>query len=510
MGILFWFVITYWIISVAIGLWAASKVHNTRDFAIAGRHLPFYMVTATVFATWFGSETVLGIPATFLDEGLGGVIADPFGASLCLILFGLFLAGPLYKMNLLTIGDFYKKRYGRVVEVMTTLVIVISYLGWVAAQITALGLVFHIVSNESISQYAGMWIGSLTILVYTFFGGMWAIAITDLLQMIIIVLGMLYISGEISDLVDGGVLGVVHHAQAAGKFSNFWPAMELKSVIAFVAALFTMMFGSMPQQDVFQRAQSAKKIQFAIWGSVLGGVLYFLFAFIPMFLAYSATLIDPAMVQAQLAEGGDPQLILPQLILRHAPLFAQIMFFGALLSAIKSCASATLLAPSVTFTENILRPFWPHMSDKKLLFVMRWVTVVFTLLVTQYAINSDASIFEMVEDAYQITLVSAFIPLVFGVFWKRATNQGALAAIFCGLIVWISLLLYDGAVGREAARLGLVVEPPFLPAQFAGLIASFIGMLVGSLMPQFISHDHKVHGLLRAGKISNAHRGSHQ
>ena len=88
---LLWFVIIYWLISVAIGLYAATRVHNTKDFAIAGRHLPFYMVTATVFATWFGSETVLGIPATFLNEGLHGVVADPFGSSLCLILVGLFL-----------------------------------------------------------------------------------------------------------------------------------------------------------------------------------------------------------------------------------------------------------------------------------------------------------------------------------------------------------------------------------------------------------------------------------
>ena len=266
---LFWFVIGYWVISVAIGLYAAKNVKGTRDFAIAGRHLPFYMVVATVFATWFGSEAVLGIPATFLDEGLGGIISDPFGASLCLILFGLFLAGPLYKMNLLTIGDFYKKRYGRTAEVMTTIAIVISYLGWVGAQITALGLVFNIVSGGEISTIAGMWIGSMTILIYTFFGGMWAVAITDLLQMVIIVLGMFYISGEISAQV-GGVATVVQHAADAGKFSNFWPSMDLVGIIGFAAALTTMMFGSMPQQDVFQRAQSAKTLQYAKWGSVSG------------------------------------------------------------------------------------------------------------------------------------------------------------------------------------------------------------------------------------------------
>lgn len=469
---LLWFVIIYWVISVGIGLWAASRVKNTKDFAIAGRHLPFYMVTATVFATWFGSETVLGIPATFLQEGLHGVVADPFGSSMCLILVGLFFAAPLYKMNLLTIGDYYKQRYGRKVEVLTTIAIVISYLGWVGAQITALGLVFNVVSGGEISKLMGMIIGSGTILIYTVYGGMWAVAVTDLLQMIIICIGMLYIGGEVSGMV-GGVSTVVQHASDAGKFS-FWPAPDLKEIIAFAAAWMTMMFGSMPQQDVFQRVQSSKTVKIAVWGSVLGGSLYFVFAFVPMFLAYSATLIDPKMV-ADLID-VDPQLILPTLVLKHAPLFAQVMFFGALLSAIKSCASATLLAPSVTFTENILKPMFPHLTDHQMLRWMRIVTLIFTVLVTLYAINSNLSIFKMVENAYQITLVMAFIPLACGVYWKRATNQGALFAIFMGLSTWLAMLL----VGPE---------DPLLPAQFAGLIASALGMLLGSLLPQFIRND---------------------
>ncbi|HEX5336952.1 MAG TPA: sodium:solute symporter family protein [Gallionella sp.] len=468
---LLWFVIAYWIISVGIGLYAATRVHNTKDFAIAGRGLPFYMVTATVFATWFGSETVLGIPATFLKEGLHGVVADPFGASMCLILVGLFFAAPLYRMNLLTIGDFYKKKFGRKVEVLTTLAIVVSYLGWVGAQITALGLVFNVVSGGEISKLAGMWIGSSTILIYTFFGGMWAVAVTDFLQMIIIVVGMLFIGHEISGQV-GGVGVVVSHAMDAGKF-EFWPALDAKEIIAFAAAWMTMMFGSIPQQDVFQRVQSSKTEKIAIWGAVLGGSLYFVFAFVPMFLAYSATMIDPNMVNGLI--GTDPQLILPTLIMQHAPLFAQVMFFGALLSAIKSCASATLLAPSVTFTENILKPALGHkLSDRRLLHAMRSVTVVFTILVTLYAMNSKASIFKMVENAYQITLVVAFIPLVAGVFWKRSTTQGALASIFCGLSVWLAILIFGP-------------DDPFLPAQFAGLIASALGMLAGSLLPSIVA-----------------------
>ena len=464
---LLWFVIIYWIISVAIGIYAAKWVHNTKDFAVAGRRMPMYIVTATVFATWFGSETVLGIPATFMKEGFAGTIADPFGSSLCLILVGLFFARPLYRMNLLTIGDYYRKRYSRPVEMLTSLCIVISYLGWVGAQIKALGLVFNVVSDGMITQQWGMVIGASTVLVYTLLGGMFSVAITDFIQMIIIVLGMAYIGWEVSGLVPGGAAAVLSHAASTGKF-NIFPAPELKEILWFFAAWITMMLGSIPQQDVFQRVQSAKDENTAANSSILGGALYFCFAFIPMFLAYSASLIDPKMVEAALKEGGDTQLVLPNLILSPiVPVFAQIMFFGALLSAIKSCASATLLAPSVSFSENVLKPFFKDMGDQQFLKLMRIVLVGFTCMVTFFALNSDASIYKMVENAYKVTLVGAFVPLVCGLYWKRATNLGGVLSVTMGLIVWIGCeFFYTDAT---------------VPPQLAGLVASFGGMVVGSL-----------------------------
>lgn len=246
---LLWFVILYWVISVGIGLWAALRVRNTADFAAAGHSLPLPIVTATVFATWFGSETVLGIPATFLKEGLGGIVSDPFGSSLCLILVGLFFARHLYNRKMLTIGDFFREKYGRTVEVLITLCIVTSYLGWVAAQIKALGLVFNVVSDGAVSQTTGMLIGASSVLVYTLFGGMWAVAITDFFQMIIIVIGMLYIGNEMVGQ-SGGLTLVIEHAAAAGKL-NFFPDFNLAAILGFVAALVTMMLGSIPQQDVF-------------------------------------------------------------------------------------------------------------------------------------------------------------------------------------------------------------------------------------------------------------------
>ncbi len=464
---LIWFVIIYWVVSVGIGLWAALRVKNTADFAAAGHSLPLPVVTATVFATWFGSEAVLGIPATFLQEGLGGIVSDPFGSSLCLILVGLFFARHLYNRRMLTIGDFFREKYGRTVEVLVTLCIVVSYLGWVAAQIKALGLIFNVVSDGGITQTAGMLIGAGSVLIYTLFGGMWSVAITDFIQMIIIVIGMLYIGGEITSQT-GGISVVIEHASAAGQFSNFWPDMNLASILGFTAALCTMMLGSIPQQDVFQRITSSKNVNIAVQAAILGGVMYFIFAFVPLYLAYSAVIISPDLVKQYL--NTDPQMILPKLILNHAPLIAQVMFFGALLSAIKSCASATLLAPSVTFAENIVRGFFKHLSDQDLLKVMRVTVLCFTGVVTFFAINSQLSIFKMVENAYKVTLVAAFVPLAFGVYWSKANSLGGLLAVIGGLTVWISCeVLSPNAI---------------LPPQLAGLFASIIGMLVGGFVPR--------------------------
>ena len=468
---LLWFVILYLLLSVGIGLYAATRVHNAKDFAVAGRSLPLPVVAATVFATWFGAEAVFGVSATFVKDGLGGVVADPFGSSMCLVIAGLLFSRYLYKLNIITLGDFYRMRYNRTVEVITTICIVASYLGWVAAQIKALGLIFFVVTEGAVSQNAGMILGTAIVLTYTIFGGMFSVAILDFVQMIVSMGGLLFIAFIVSGKT-GGAGAVIEHAAQAGKL-DFFPAPDPWLWITFVGTWMTMMLGSIPQQDVFQRVTSAKTANIALAGSILGASIYFCFTFVPMFIAYSATLIDPGLFGDLLQK--DPQLILPTLVLQHTPLFAQVLFFGAVLSAIMSCSSATLLAPSVTFAENVVRGFFPHMGDHAFLRTMRICLAVFAGIVLLFALNSEASIFKMVENAYKVTLAGAFVPLAFGIFWKRASTQGALCATLGGLTSW---LLVEVLIGAKSP----------VPPQLIGLGISAIGMVAGSLLPQRVGH----------------------
>ena len=469
------FVIAYLLATIAVGLWAARRVKNTADFAVAGRHLPLVMIVTTTFATWFGSETVLGIPAKFVDGGLKAVVEDPFGSSLCLVLVGVFFAGKLYRMTLLTISDYYRERFGRSVEVACSLIIIASYVGWVAAQVTALGLVFNLLSDGAITPALGMVIGTVSILAYTLFGGMWSVAVTDFVQMIILVIGLTVIAVFAADQA-GGAGEVIAFAARRDLFALL-PEPSFHGIAFFLGAAVTVMLGSIPQQDVFQRVMSAKNIEAATRGPVIGGVCYFLFAFVPMFLVTSALLIMPEAGQL-LRE--DPQKVLPTLVMAHMPFMLQVLFFGALLSALKSTASATLLAPSVTFVESIWRQFQPHLSDRARLTTMRIAVLGFATIVCGWAIGSQGTpIYDMVAASYQLPLAGAFVPLVAGLYWERATTQGAVFSVVVGIV---SYLAFHGTPAGAA-----------FPAELAGLLMSGAGMLIGSLGPQAIANRQGPH-----------------
>jgi SSS family transporter len=471
-------VILYLAVTIAIGLWAATRVHDSKDYVLAGRSLPLYMNAATVFATWFGAESVLSVSVEFSKSGLGGIIADPFGSSMCLVIVAVFFARAFYRMDLLTIGDFYRKRYGRTMELGTSVVITVSYLGWTAAQLTALGLVFSTLTGGAVSLSTGILISGAIVLAYTIWGGMWSVAMTDLFQSVMIILGLGIVAWVVGDMA-GGPGKVIAAAAEAGKL-EFWPKGGTKEWFAFVTAFLTLAIGSIPQQDIFQRVTSAKDERTAILGSLIGGVVYFCFVFVPIFIVLAALMIDPALGTLLSAEDArEMQRILPTFILEHTPMWIRVLFFGALLSAILSTASGAIIAPTSLTTENIIRPLFPRMNDRQFLLTLRVTLVSFTLAALIFALNSKQTMYDMVQNAYTVTLVAAFVPLAGGIFWKRANNVGAILSSAFGLVSWLIATF----TAPDAT-----VPPPLV-----GLGFSLFGLVLGSLLPRGRAVAHAQH-----------------
>ena len=471
-------VLVYMAATVAVGIYASSRVKDSKDFMVAGRSLPLYMNFACVFATWFGAETVLSVSARFAHKGMGFVSGDPFGASMCLLLVAFFFARTFYRLELLTIGDYYHLRYGKFVEVITSLGIASSYLGWTSAQLSALGLVINVLF-PGMSLNTSILIGASIVTVYTLFGGMWSVALTDVIQTAAIVVGLIIVA-LLLGYQAGGIDVVMAAAQKEGKL-NLFPHVTASAWMIFIGEFITMSLGSIPQQDVFQRVTSTKNERTAFIGTMMGGLFYFGFAFVPMFIAFSATVIDPAYnTLFQSEDSREVQKILPALILAKTPIWCQVLFFGAVLSAILSTASGTLLAPASVITENVLQPFIKHFKDHTKLWLLRIVLILVSIVSTTISVNSQLPMYEMVESGYKVTLVVAFVPLLCGIYWKRATTQGAVFSILLAVPVWLGAEFLCSEDSPELWR--------NVPAQLYGLAASFAGMFLGSSMPNWIKH----------------------
>lgn len=445
----------YLLATMGIGLWAARRVRTTRDFVVAGSRMPVIVAASALFATWFGSETILGASSEFLDGGLIAVIEDPFGAALCLMLTGAFFARKLYRLNILTFNDFYRERFGPKVELVSALFMIPSYFGWIAAQLVAMAIILQIVSG--LPFLAGILLCTAVVLVYTYSGGMWAVSVTDFIQTIMIVSGLLFLLATLWQQ-SGGLSPVM--AELPEGFFRFFPERSGLGYAHWFAAWITIGLGSIPQQDVFQRIMSARNEGAAVRSSWTAGFLYLSIGMLPLLIVLLGRHLYP---DTQVENG---QYFLPALVLSHGSLPLQILFFGALLSAILSTTSGAMLAPATVLGENILRPRMPSLNDAGVLRIIRY-SVVLVAIASAVMASWKANIYELVAQSSALSLVSLFVPLTAGFYWKRASARGAMASMIAGMATWLLCAAWDTAV------------PPLL----YGLGASILGMLLGSLLP---------------------------
>jgi len=451
-------IIIYLIITILIGYWASRKVKTAGDFMLAGRSLPILLSASALFATWFGSETVFGASAEFLEGGLYAVIEDPFGAALCLVLFGAFFARKLYNMKLLTLGDYFKARFGKKTELVASVFLAPPYLGYIAAQLVAMGLILNVVAGMEL--WHGVVISAVVVTFYTFIGGMWAISVTDFVQSIIIVVGLVVLAAVLAAKA-GGVTAVIREVPPQNL--RFFPSFSGKEIVGWLAAWSVLGLGSLPSQDVFQRAMSSGSVSTAVKSCYIAAILYLTVAMLPLFISLCAR-------QLYADQLGDAQLALPAMVIEHTGIVVQILFFGSLLSAIMSTTSSAMLAPAAIIAENFIRPVSgrPY-TDRQMLTLTRMCLIVFSAAATVMACLRS-NIYELVGESSVVSLVSLFIPLAMGLYWRRANAAGAVVSMVAGAASWLAFQYIESGV------------PALVPAT----LVSLAGMVIGSL---FISVD---------------------
>lgn len=417
-------VVAYLVLTVLVGFLSMRWVKSSTDFVNANRQLPLFLSSAALFALWFGSETLFGATSAFLEEGILGIVEDPLGGFLCLMLFGAFFAKRLYRMNLLTLGDLYRNAYGPRVELIAAGFMLLTFFGYIAAQLVALGLLLQLLAGISLSQ--GILISTLVVTLYTLAGGMWAISITDFAQSIVIVAGLAWAAWLLVTEA-GGWSNLA--AQTPAEHFRVLPESQPQAWWHYLAAWMTLGLGSLPSQDIFQRMNASKSGGVAVRSFYLGGILYLCIAILPLLVVMAARVLYPDLLQ------GDMQQVLPRVMLAHMPLGVQVLFFGALLSAIFSTCSGAILAPASILSENLVKPLLPgKLGDKQFLLLLRLAVVLMALAGCVMALMRN-NIYELVGEASVLGLVTLLVPMCVAIFWPTFAHPvpAMLAMIFGGL-----------------------------------------------------------------------------
>ncbi|MBQ7394490.1 MAG: sodium:solute symporter family protein [Lentisphaeria bacterium] len=453
--------VIYIAVLLGLGWFSSKKIKGMNDFLVAGRRLPLWMATATLLATWFGAGSSMGVAATVYSDGIGGVLADPFGASLSLILAGVFIVGMLRRLKCLTVTDIIERRYGKWAGIYASAWMVPVYIGWLGAQVLGMGTIIHVLTGMSVTN--GTLIAAGIVLVYTVAGGMWAVTLTDIVQVSLIIIGLfLIIPGAVSEA--GGwntLLQAIpkEHLSIAKTADTSWTY--------YIGSWIIMGFGCMIGQDLVQRSLSSRNDKIAASSSVIAGFFYLAVAVVPITIGFAARLVLAKYNITAETMGGDlDNQVLPRMaliILGQLSPVILILFLCALISAILSSADSSLLAGASLLTNNVIRPLCPRMSDKALLMWTRIATIGITIIGTYLALNVK-SIYSLMINSWASQLVIVFWPVVGALYFTKSSKNSAWAGMAVSTAVWFSYVF--------AASCGIQLEPATV--QTDGYIAALM------------------------------------
>lgn len=440
----------YFSLMLLVGYLASRKVKTMEDYLVAGRSLPFYLALPTVVATWFGAGSSMGVSGTVYSDGFYGVIADPFGCSLALLIAGLFFAAPFRRLRLLTISDLLGKAYGQVFERVSSVIVLPFYIGTLASQMLAMGYVFQIVSGARLEM--GILIGAAIIVTYTISGGMWAVTITDFIQLGLLSLGLLIILPICFEQVKDST-AILN--TAIKELSTLLPSQKNASFswLAYAGRILMTGLGAIMGQDLLQRFLASRTENIARYSGVVGSLTYLALGSIPLFVGIAGREIYPNL--------ETPEHLIPLLAKEYLSPIAFIIFACGLFSAIMSTADSYLLAGTTLLTNNVILKVRPMSSEKSKISLLRYVNLTIALIALGLAFSGQ-SIFNMMVHSGTILFVAIFVPASAALFWKGANVHSAWTSVVCGITGWLGFLYFGGDLNEDllfaAATFGAILS----------------------------------------------------
>ncbi len=412
-------ILAYVASQLLIAFWFSRRNRNEEDYLLAGRSLGPWMTLFAVFATWFGAETCIGAAGEAYAHGLSGVIADPFAYTLGIILTGLFFAAALWKRGLLTLADLFRDRYGTGVERLTALIMIPASVMWAAAQVRAFGQVLSSVSE--LGLFVAITFAAAVVIAYTVTGGMWANAVTDLVQGIVMVAGILLLGAV---FVAGG--GLEHLAALPPERFDFMHERTLGDALNTLAV---PIFSTIAAQELAARVLASRSPQVARGATAVAGVLYLAIGLVPVMIGLGAA--------ATIGADQDHEQVLSRFAQSQLALPLYILFLGALVSAILSTLSGALLVAGALAGHNLVKPLAPNMTDAQKLRTDRLAVLGFGVLAYVIALTSD-SVYELVQQSSALGSSGILVMMVFALWGGRFGGPAsAYSALLAGTGVWL-------------------------------------------------------------------------
>lgn len=435
-------------VAVGIGWFYRGKINSSEDFAAAGRTLTWPFIMASVVATWIGAAVILGGATEVYKYGFQGIVWDPFAPFLTLLVAGIFFVKRLRRTKFVTVGDYYRYRYGQKMAMIFSTVQALTGVAWVAAQFKSFGVIIHMTTG--FDQTIATVIGASVILFVAMAGGLYALSRTDMISFIIITLSLILMLPFAFSAV-GGVGAFLEGAgnveelpqwslfynftkDSAGDVHGFYWYGGMLGIIYAVSAWMAVGLGDLGCPVLNARTLAAKSEKHASKGFIVGAFVYLFLGMIPILIGVSAYILTTGEMPDE-----SLQYILPWFVQTHMPAWLGVMFMVSLAAAIVSTSGDAILIDSTVFTNSLIKQIKPDWDDKKLLKSLKFAMPLYAVLA--FGLTFAGGIYQLLVFAGASLFPTVTASYIFGLFWKKANHKGALASIYAGVSSWVVFTL---------------------------------------------------------------------